>query len=241
MTTHAPANVKLVGEVNAVFPNRHKGPGSSDGWLGDEAHQNRVSDHNPDDPNPPGVVRAQDIDEDLDGKGVPTGQAKMARIAEHIRRLGAAGDPRLNAPPGGQNGYVIYEGRIAGAGKGWAWRKYTGPNAHKLHIHVSLAKHAAGYNSRASWRIKELFDQQEEDDMPNNVHYYKIRDEDNISEPHPTKGEAIWKTDETFTHAVSLEAWVHMTGMGWRDENVELIPESLHDWFVQNNKDLNEG
>lgn len=153
MASRAPCLTQLVFEITDVFPNRQMGKGSSDGWLGDQAHQARKSDHNPDPGT--GIVRAQDIDEDLHGEGKPSGQADMAKIAEHIRQMGEAGDSRLNG--GSQNGYIIYEGRIAGAGKGWQWREYTGPNKHSIHIHVSVAKNSTGYNSRASWGIKELF------------------------------------------------------------------------------------
>lgn len=156
MARRAKALTQLVAEVDMAFPERQKGKGSSDGWLGDQSHQARKSDHNPDGN---GVVRAQDIDEDLYGAGNQHGEAAMAIVAEHVRRLGEFGDSRLVATATGVNGYVIYEGRIAGAGKGWHWRKYTGPNSHAHHIHVSVCADtgAHGYDSTASWHIADLF------------------------------------------------------------------------------------
>lgn len=145
----------LLAELKARFPLRDK---ESDGAIGNAEHAARKSDHNPD---ANGVVRARDYDEDLDGPGHPTGEKEMAVVAEHIRQLGADGDPRLVG--GAANGYVIYERRIAGAGKGWAWRAYTGTNAHEHHMHVSVCSNPAGYDSTASWGIASLF--QEDNDM----------------------------------------------------------------------------
>lgn len=165
MAYRAHALTRFVGEVNGQFPRRDK---ASDGWKGDAEHAARKSDHNPD-PARNGVVRAQDIDYDLNGPGVYSDE--MFAIAEHLRGLGANGDHRL---AGGEwNGYVIFFGRIAGAGKGWTWRDYTGPNAHKKHLHLSVCSDEYGYDDGAtSWGIRELFaapphlDQLTEDDMP---------------------------------------------------------------------------
>lgn len=128
----------LRNEVDKRWPDRDR---TSDGWIGDAAHASRNSDHNPwiKDASGTGVVRAIDIDEDgIDGPAV----------AERIRALGASGDVRLY-----DNGYVIYEGQIAGGrpGRSWDWRPYSGTNAHKHHIHVSASRDAAGYDSTAAW------------------------------------------------------------------------------------------
>jgi hypothetical protein len=45
-------------QVDAIAPNRDK---SNDGWIGDEGHAARTSDHNPD---VAGVVHALDITKD---------------------------------------------------------------------------------------------------------------------------------------------------------------------------------
>lgn len=74
----------------------------------------------------------------------------------------------------------------------------------------------------------------EEEDMPR--HFYKIRDESNISKPHPTKGAAIYVTDEVTSKFINGDAWAHEKGMGWwtddEESKVELIPESLHNWLI---------
>lgn len=128
-------------EQNALWPGRDI---ASDGTIGDAAHAGRDSDHNPwvVDSRGMGVVRATDTDVD---------RFPAAAYAEHVRKLGAGGDPRLN--PGG---YVIYNSRIASADHGWGWRYYTGVNKHTHHVHVSVTTRQAGYDLRTSWRLAEL-------------------------------------------------------------------------------------
>lgn len=134
---NAEASLVLLAEVNSRWPARSK---VSDGTLGDAAHQSRESDHNPwlvvagv------GVVRARDVTAD----GID-----VAWFAEHLRLLGQHGDPRLNG-----GGYVISRARIASERQGWAWRPYSGPNSHHRHLHVSLSRDRAGFDSRAGWGI----------------------------------------------------------------------------------------
>lgn len=105
--TLAPALAALRDEVNARWPGRDK---SSDGTIGDPAHQRGVSEHNPD---TEGVVRAIDIT----AKGIDVDALLDAAI----------GDPRVH--------YVIYRGRICSRTYGWAWRPSSG---HEHHIHISL-------------------------------------------------------------------------------------------------------
>jgi hypothetical protein len=97
----------------------------SDGWVSDYRHSLRVSDHNPDAQT--GIVRGLDIDRDVSGKAKPD---LMPDIADQIRLCAKAGDKRIS--------YVIFEGRIASAKKGWRWRPYDGANKHNHHIHISF-------------------------------------------------------------------------------------------------------
>lgn len=128
-------------EVNHRWPTRdHR----SDGTIGDARHaaNGSGSDHNPwivDDDDGKGVVRALDVD--VDG-------INAAAFAEHIRQLGLRGDVRLR-----DHGYVIFNGRIASAVGGWRWRIYTGASPHTDHVHVSVSRADAGYDSTASWGI----------------------------------------------------------------------------------------
>ena len=130
------ASLTLVAEINRRWPDRDR---ASDGTLGDAAHATRTSDHNPwVTVAGTGVVRARDVT----ARGVD-----MPSLMEHLRRLGAAGDPRL---AGG--GYLISDGRITLPDfRGWA--KYLGSNPHTKHGHVSFSRNAAGFDSRAPWHI----------------------------------------------------------------------------------------
>lgn len=128
------ASMTLVAGINAKWPNRDK---SSDGTIGDAAHATQASDHNPFViVNDVGIVRARDIDKD----GVD-----IAWLFEELRKLGAAGDPRLTG-----GGYLIYNRRITSPDFK-TWRVYTGSNAHTLHGHVSFSRDRAGFDSTVPW------------------------------------------------------------------------------------------
>lgn len=140
------AGITLMTEVKARWPKREW---SSDGSLGDAAHASRKSDHNPwvKDGNGVGVVRARDIDEDLDGNPADTGR-DADPLFQHLLNLAKNGDRRIV-----NGGYIIYEGQIYSKTGNFAARKYTGPNAHRKHIHLSFSLDQAGYDSNASWGL----------------------------------------------------------------------------------------
>lgn len=109
---------KLRKQINELSPNRLK---VSDGTIGDTAHSNRKSDHNPDDG---GVVRGLDLTHD------PAHGVDSQKLAEALL---ASRDPRIK--------YVISNGKIASGRHGpdpWKWRKYTGSNPHNHHVHISV-------------------------------------------------------------------------------------------------------
>lgn len=114
--TLAPTLVDFRSEINTLWPNRDK---STDGWLGDAAHQARISQHNPDKWR---IVRAIDIDKD----GINVNRVIKAAI----------GAPGV--------WYIIHNGIIWSRTYNWRPRKYTGPNPHKGHIHISIL---LGWNS----------------------------------------------------------------------------------------------
>lgn len=135
-------------EVNDRWPGRSK---VSDGTLGDTAHANRVSDHNPDGA---GVVRAIDLTK-WEG---PTGEVAET-VAETIR---ASRDPRVK--------YVIWRGRMFASysrsyRKAWEWGPYDGPNGHFQHVHVSVLPGSEG-DRPGPWGVYPLSTPPEEDDMP---------------------------------------------------------------------------
>lgn len=119
------ALTNLRAEVDGVWPNRDR---TSDGTIGDEAHQGSSSDHNPD---PDGSVDAWDMDED----GVDCWY-----IIDKFEQHEAAG-------------YWIYERLIAKRSNGWRRDNYTGSNPHDRHVHFNTRE---GYeDSDEPWEIGE--------------------------------------------------------------------------------------
>jgi len=123
------AGQQLREQIDDSFPDRDR---KSDGWIGDAAHSNRKSDHNPDKVN--GIVRAIDVDKDLDSRS-STG----AYLADQIREC-AKKDRRIS--------YIIYAGKIASRKSLFRWKKYSGINSHHAHIHISFSKKG---DSNGSW------------------------------------------------------------------------------------------
>lgn len=118
---HVPASLRaLRAEIDLRWPDRDR---SSDGTIGDEAHQRTKSEHNPvGHPNgpefgTPGAVHAMDIT----AEGIDTGTVAGALIGDH------------------RVWYVIFAGSIWSKTYGWEKRPYTGADPHNMHIHVSLA------------------------------------------------------------------------------------------------------
>jgi hypothetical protein len=125
---------------NTAFPARDK---TTDGWIGDAAHQAETSGHNPDDT--AGVsaeyqdadtkqeVRAVDVDKDLNHPGVT--------MYDVIRRILAtpADVARLRyiifCPPLGPFGANVPT--IWSRNSGWSPRTYSGSSRHDEHAHFS--------------------------------------------------------------------------------------------------------
>lgn len=136
----APCLVALIDEIDQRSPGRNK---TSDGSIGDRAHRNRKSDHNPDHN---GIVRALDLTDDpgdLHGAYIDHDDFDPDVLAEQWI---ANRDPRIK--------YLISDGRIctsysSSKGPAWRWRKYTGTNAHKKHLHISTL--ASGDNDTRPW------------------------------------------------------------------------------------------
>jgi hypothetical protein len=116
----APSLVAAAAEATRVAPNRSI---RSDGSIGDTAHSNRISDHNPD---LSGDVLAVDLTHD------PAHGFDAHAQAENIRQRR---DLRVK--------YVISAGRMFASydtpkRKAWQWGTYTGPNGHFQHVHISV-------------------------------------------------------------------------------------------------------
>ena len=112
------AGQQLREQIDDAFPDRDR---TSDGWIGDSKHAARKSDHNP---TTDGIVRALDIDSDLRSH-----KSEAYDLADQLRLL-ARSDKRIS--------YIIFNGKIASWRRNYKWRKYTGINPHKTHIHISF-------------------------------------------------------------------------------------------------------
>jgi hypothetical protein len=132
------AGQQLRQQIDDSYPDRDR---TSDGVIGNLAHQSTKSDHNPDEQ---GWVRAWDCDADLFKGGKP---AVMPDLADQIRLLCKSRiEKRIS--------YIIYDGRICSNILNWKWRKYTGANKHKTHAHFSFKKEAD--NDGAFFKIPML-------------------------------------------------------------------------------------
>lgn len=120
----APSLARFRTSINTRWPGRDK---SSDGWIGDAAHQSRTSDHNP---AASGVVRALDIDKD--GVHVPSVVA-AALLHPSVR-------------------YVIYNRKIYHVDRRMKPAAYTGANPHTGHIHISIQHTKAAEADKTDWR-----------------------------------------------------------------------------------------
>jgi hypothetical protein len=138
-------------QVDAAFPDRDK---TSDGTIGDTAHQAETSGHNRDDtpgskpewngdPDSTPEVRAWDMDSDL--RAAP---ATAQQVVDHIRHL-----PGISAVLR----YMIYNRKIYKASNDWYPEAYTGASAHTEHIHFSGAySQAADNNTTFNYRLEEI-------------------------------------------------------------------------------------
>jgi hypothetical protein len=124
---------KLREQLDAAWPRRGK---ASDGTIGDAAHASRSSDHNPwHKVRGVGVVTARDITHD------PASGADMRMFREALRR---SRDYRIK--------YVVAFGEIMSSTTSpWLWRRYTGPNPHNRHLHISV--HPGPCDDSRPWNV----------------------------------------------------------------------------------------
>ena len=144
-----PCLVQLRAELNEIAPTRDR---TSDGTIGDRAHQASVSDHNDDevgrvpirDADSRHEVHAYDADDDLRTPGLT-----MERVVQHLlRRCRSGAEKRLR--------YIIYNRRIWEASNGWRQRSYTGPSPHTEHAHFSASYNTKLEASKASWHLEDI-------------------------------------------------------------------------------------
>jgi len=116
------AGQQLREQIDDDYPDRDR---RSDGWIADARHIAKGnSDHIPD-PRGNGIVRALDIDADLNAH-----KEEAYALVEKIRKCAKRGDKRIK--------YIIFDGKIMSSTLNWKRRKYRGPNPHKSHFHISF-------------------------------------------------------------------------------------------------------
>ena len=125
---------------------------TSDGSIGDEAHEQEVSDHNPDetgsvpihDADKVNEVHAIDVDNDLRESDLT-----MEKVVQFLLgRCRSGAEKRLR--------YIIYNRRIWSASSGWVQKTYTGPSAHTEHAHFSASYTSNLEASTASWHLEDI-------------------------------------------------------------------------------------
>ncbi len=135
---------QLLNEVNVLAPARNK---KSDGTIGDIAHSQGNSDHNPwvkDSGGTMGIVTALDITHDSKNG------CDCNVIAQFLQDKK---DKRVK--------YVIWNRRIMNASAingsaAWAWRPYTGQNPHDKHIHISVQCDKLYCDDNQKWNVKTV-------------------------------------------------------------------------------------
>ncbi|MFC7535011.1 hypothetical protein [Actinoplanes sp. GCM10030250] len=144
-----PCLVQLRTELNRIAPGRDR---TSDGTIGDAAHQSSVSDHNDDevgrvpihDADSKHEVHAFDADADL-----RTPNLTMEMVVQHIlARCRSGAEVRLR--------YIIYNRRIWEASNSWKQRTYTGASPHTEHAHFSSSYVTAREANTASWHLEDI-------------------------------------------------------------------------------------
>lgn len=144
-----PSLKRLFAEFNAIAPNRDK---SSDGSIGDTAHQHEVSDHNPDetgsvpihDADHVNEVHAIDVDNNLNESDLT-----MEKVVQFLlKRVRSGAEKRLR--------YIIYNRRIWEASSGWVQKPYRGASPHTEHAHFSASYNSTLEASTASWHLEDI-------------------------------------------------------------------------------------
>lgn len=118
--------------INVKWPRR---PRTMDGWIGDDEHQSRQSDHNP---NKRDTVNATDTD---------STQPPAPATPIHVPTVIAA---MIMHP---STHYVIHNGRIMDADDKFMPHRYTGSNKHYKHIHDSIRQSSAAENSTIVYKF----------------------------------------------------------------------------------------
>src|SRR5690348_11972250 len=139
----------LFAEFDRIAPSRDH---ASDGSIGDAAHQNEVSDHNPDETGSVPIHDADHVNEvhaiDVDNN-LRESDLTMEKVVQFLLgRCRSGAEKRLR--------YIIYNRRIWSASSGWAQKRYTGASPHTEHAHFSASYTSSLEASTASWHLEDI-------------------------------------------------------------------------------------
>ena len=143
------AGKALFAEFDRIAPSRDH---ASDGSIGNTAHQEEVSDHNPDETGKVPIHDADHINEvhaiDVDNN-LRESDLTMEKVVQFLLgRCRSGAEKRLR--------YIIYNRRIWSASSGWVQKTYTGASAHTEHAHFSFSYITSLEASTASYHLEEI-------------------------------------------------------------------------------------
>ncbi|WP_433368348.1 hypothetical protein ACQPZX_41385 [Actinoplanes sp. CA-142083] len=139
----------LFAEFDRIAPSRDR---ASDGSIGNRAHEQEVSDHNPDETGSVPIRDADHINEvhaiDVDNN-LRESDLTMEKVVQFLLgRCRSGAEKRLR--------YIIYNRRIWSASSGWVQKTYTGASPHTEHAHFSASYTASLEASTASWHLEDI-------------------------------------------------------------------------------------
>src|SRR3954466_4890576 len=139
----------LFAEFDRIAPNRDK---ASDGSIGDTAHSQTSSDHNPDETGNVPIRDADRVNEvhaiDVDNTLRESDLTMEKAVQFLLGRCRSGAEKRLR--------YIIYNRRIWSASSGWVQKTYTGASPHTEHAHFSASYETNLEASTASWHLEDI-------------------------------------------------------------------------------------
>ncbi|GIF20439.1 hypothetical protein Ate02nite_31690 [Paractinoplanes tereljensis] len=144
-----PCLKSLFAEFDRIAPQRDR---ASDGSIGDTAHSQTSSDHNPDetgsvpihDADKVNEVHAIDVDNNLNESDLT-----MEKVVQFLLgRCRSGAEKRLR--------YIIWNKRIWSASSDWVQKTYTGASPHTEHAHFSASYTTSLEASTASWHLEDI-------------------------------------------------------------------------------------
>jgi len=131
-----PAGVTFRAQLDRKFPKRDR---RSDGWIGDAAHSERFSWHNPDEDD---VVWALDVDENMGTPGLWRKGLACRRLADQLVQYAASGLPGSDRIL-----HAVYEDQVvSGTYRKWWWIWRGSGYGHTIHLHITF-RDGAGNDS----------------------------------------------------------------------------------------------